>query len=115
MLKKEKKKSYSDSFHLSPGKIIARKYEVMSKLGSGWEGEVYKIKERNSGIERAAKLFYPHRNPNNKISKFYARKLHKLRHCDIIIQYHTEEQIFYKKQRMESFYLFRYAAKTQNI
>ena len=86
-----------NAFDLLPGRLIARKYEIISKLGSGWEGEVYKIRELNTGIERAAKLFYPHRNPHNKTSNFFARKLHRLHHCDIIIQYHTEEQFIYKK------------------
>ena len=44
-------------FNLPPGVTIARKYEVLSKLGAGWEGEVYKIREIRTGIERAAKLF----------------------------------------------------------
>jgi serine/threonine protein kinase len=77
--------------------VLARKYEVVCKLGSGWEGEVYKIRERNTGIERAAKLFFPHRNMHGRASKFYAKKLHKLRHCSIVIQYHTEDQITYLK------------------
>jgi serine/threonine protein kinase len=86
-----------DTFNLAEGRILARKYEVVSKLGSGWEGEVYKIRELNTGVERAAKLFFPHRNLRNKTSKFYAIKLHQLRHCSIVIQYHTEEQIIYRK------------------
>lgn len=85
------------SFNLYPSRKIANKYEVVSKLGSGWEGEVYKIRELSSDIERAAKLFYPHRNPKNRVTKQYARKLHKLRNCSLIIQYHTEEKIVFKK------------------
>jgi serine/threonine protein kinase len=87
-------------FNLAEGRSIARKYEVISKLGSGWEGEVYRIRETNTGIERAAKLFYPHRNPHNRALKFYAKKLHKLHHCEIIIQYHTQEELIYKKQKV---------------
>ena len=79
------------SFDLAPGRILARKYEVVSRLGGGWEGEVYKVRELSTGIERAAKAFYPHRNVKDQASKFYARKLHKLRSCPILIQYHTEE------------------------
>lgn len=81
-------------FRLRPGDLLAQKYEVIGDLGSGWEGEVYKIRERNTGIERAAKLFFPHRNKKQQTSRFYARKLHKLRQCRILIQYHTEETIF---------------------
>ncbi len=70
---------------------------MISKLGSGWQGEVYKIEEVRTGIERAAKLFFPHRNIGNRISKIYAKKLHKLRSCPMLIQYHTEETITYKR------------------
>lgn len=86
-----------ESFDLQPGRIIAGKYEVVSLLGAGWEGEVYKIRERNTRIERAAKLFFPQRNLRNKTSNFYARKLHKLRHCPILIQYYTEETMTFRR------------------
>ncbi len=85
------------SFDLTAGRVIAKKYEVLSKLGGGWEGEVYKILETSTGIERAAKLFYPNRNKNDKAAKFYAKKLHKLRHCPILIQYHTKEHFVFKR------------------
>jgi serine/threonine protein kinase len=87
-----------DSFDLKPGKVLSGKYEVLDLLGTGWEGEVYKVKERSTGIERAAKLFYPQRNIRNKASITYARKLHKLYHCPIIIQYHCEETVLFKGQ-----------------
>jgi len=80
-------------FKLAPGRILARKYEVLSLLGAGWEGEVYLIRELATGIERTAKLFFPHRNPNDKSVQFYANKLHKLRHCPITIQYSTQDMI----------------------
>ncbi|UCH46288.1 MAG: protein kinase [Nitrospiraceae bacterium] len=86
-----------ETFDLMPGRIIAKKYEVVSKLGSGWEGEVYKIRELNTNIERAAKLFFPGRNTRNKASNAYAKKLHTLRDCPIVIQYHTHETILYRK------------------
>lgn len=82
-----------ESFDLPEGSTLARKYEVLTKLGAGWEGEVYKIQEIASGIERAAKLFFPQRNLHNRAAIHYARKLHKLRHCPIVIQYHAEESI----------------------
>lgn len=86
-----------ESFNLPAGRVIARKYEIVSKLGDGWESEVYKIRERNTKIERAAKLFFPHRNPRNKTSNFYARKLHKLRDCPVLIQYYTEETFTFRR------------------
>ena len=32
-------------FAFEEGMILARKYEVLSFLGSGWEGEVYLVRE----------------------------------------------------------------------
>lgn len=81
-------------FGLNPEDTFCGKFKIICRLGSGWEGEVYKIREINSGVERAAKLFFPHRNPRQKTSRFYARKLHKLRQCRMLIQYHTEETIY---------------------
>jgi hypothetical protein len=86
-----------DSFHLVPGRSLARKFEIVSRLGGGYEGEVYRIREKRTGIERAAKLFFPHRNLGNKAAKTYARKLHKLRDCPIVIHYHTEETVLIRR------------------
>jgi len=36
-------KAIIDHFDLRPGRRIARKYEIVDKLGTGWEGEGYKI------------------------------------------------------------------------
>jgi serine/threonine protein kinase len=87
-----------DTFDLQPGRILANKYEVIKKLGAGWEGEVYLVREKITGIERAAKFFFPERNPNNRTIAFYATKLHKLRHSPIVIQYHTQETVRYRGQ-----------------
>ncbi|NIR15089.1 MAG: serine/threonine protein kinase, partial [Desulfobacterales bacterium] len=95
MMAKEVRKI--ESFDLKPGTLIGHKFKILSKIGEGWEGEVYKIVEVRTGIERAAKFFYPHRNKGNRISRRYARKLHKLRHCPILIQYHTEELFHYRR------------------
>ncbi len=86
-----------DEFNLKPGRVIARKYEILDQLGTGWEGEVYKIVELSTGIERAAKLYYPQRNIKNKTASRYAMQLHRLRHCPIVIQYQTEERIIFKR------------------
>ena len=85
-----------DSFDIKPGRILARKYEVIGSLGNGWQGEVFLVREHPTGIERAAKLFFPQRNPGDRTANMYARKLHKLRHCPIAIQYHTRETITYR-------------------
>ena len=38
-------------FNLKPGRVLARKYEVISILGSGWEGQVYLVCELATRIE----------------------------------------------------------------
>jgi serine/threonine protein kinase len=90
------KRAYIHKFDFKPGKLLSAKYEIVSFLGSGWEGEVYRVCEKNTGIIRAAKFFFPQRNELNRAVRFYAKKLHKLRHCPILIQYHTQERIVYK-------------------
>ncbi|TQV72800.1 protein kinase [Aliikangiella marina] len=82
-------------FNLLPGEVIADKYEIVSFLGGGWEGEVYKIRELVTNIDRTAKLFYPKRNLNNRTITQYAKKLHRLQNCDIIIHYHTTETLIF--------------------
>ena len=32
-------------FDFDPGRTVAGKYEIESKLGGGWEGEVYLVRE----------------------------------------------------------------------
>jgi len=83
-------------FNLRPGRILARKYVVVELLGAGWEGEVYLIKETATGIERTAKIFFPQRNILDKAVLFYAKKLHKLHHCPITIQYSSQERLVFR-------------------
>jgi len=80
-------------FGLKPGEKIGDKYTVLELLGRGWEGEVYRIRENRTAIERAAKLFLPHRNPRDRAAIRYAKKLHRLRHCPILVQFHTQEDM----------------------
>jgi hypothetical protein len=82
-----------NSFGLRPGRVIGGKYLVEVKLGGGWEGEVYKVVESRTGIRRAAKLFFPQRNPRDRAVRVYAKKLERLRRCPIVIQYHHSETI----------------------
>lgn len=82
-----------ESFRFQPGDILGDKYEVIERLGTGWEGEVYHVLERATGIERAAKFFYPRRNVRDRAIKFHARKLYKLRRCPILIQFLTVDEI----------------------
>jgi len=81
------------TFGFQSGDIIAGKYEIVSFLGGGYEGEVYRIRELRTHIERSAKIFFPKRNLRNNASTSYAKKLHKLRSCPVLIKYHTIEKI----------------------
>jgi serine/threonine protein kinase len=81
------------SFDLSPGEKIGGKYRVEAFLGGGLQGEVYRVTEVQTGIRRAAKLFYPHENERNRTARTYAQRLHRLRGCPIVIQYHHAERV----------------------
>ena len=61
-----KKTPRIDEFDFEPGRKLAGKYVVESLLGSGYEGEVYKVVELRTGISRAAKIFYPQRNVRDR-------------------------------------------------
>ena len=87
-------------FDFQPGRKIAGKYEIERLLGSGWEGEVYAIVERTTGIRRAAKFYYPHRDPMGKSAIAYARKLDALRHCPILMQYHHQEVAYVRRRKV---------------
>src|SRR5947209_4068024 len=87
-------------FDFPAGKSVAGKYHIERPLGSGWEGEVYVIIERNTGIRRAAKFYYPHRDPMGRAAITYARKLDALRHCPILMQYHHQEIAYVRKRKV---------------
>lgn len=86
-------------FNLEPGRRVGR-YIIEHALGSGWEGEVYAITERTTGIKRAAKFYYPERDPHGKAAIAYARKLDALRHCPILLQYVHQETVRLAKQKV---------------
>jgi Protein kinase domain len=88
------------AFGLEPGRRLAGKYEVGKLLGTGWEGEVYHVVELGTGIDRAAKVFFPHRNLHDRALNFYARKLDKLKDCPLLIQYHTRDSFQFRRQRI---------------
>ena len=81
------------AFSFEPGTIVSDKYQIINLLGRGWEGEVYLIRELSTGIESTAKFFFPERNLRDINLRSYARKLHKLRTCPIVIHYHTRERV----------------------
>jgi len=86
-----------DAFNFRPGRKIAGKYEVEAHLGKGYEGEVYKVIEIRTGIPRAVKIFYPHRNVRDRAVRYYAKKLERLRDCPIVTQYHHTEVIQFRR------------------
>jgi tRNA A-37 threonylcarbamoyl transferase component Bud32 len=86
-------------FALEPGRRLGR-YVIHHSLGSGYEGEVYVVEERGTGIRRAAKIYFPQRDPHGKNAIAYARKLDALRHCPILLQYLHQEVCTVNKQRV---------------
>lgn len=82
-----------EAFELPPGRVLGGKYVVQRKLGAGWEGEVYEVEERRTGIRRAAKLYYPERNERDRAVRYYANKLERLRKCSMVTQYAHSESV----------------------
>src|SRR4051812_31752685 len=94
------RRSQNKRFDFPAGRTVAGKYVIERPLGSGWEGEVYVIVEKLTGIRRAAKFYYPHRDPMGKAAIAYARKLDALRHCPILMQYHHQEIASVKRKKV---------------
>ena len=82
------------SFGLAPGDRLTWRYEVIERIGAGTEGEVYKIREKATGLMRAAKLYFQTKDNTAKRFARYARKLDALRDCDIVIKYHHAEEVW---------------------
>ena len=81
------------TFALPAGFPLTPKNIVEELVGRGTEGEVYKIRERSTGLFRAAKLFFPNGGGlHRKISR-YARKLERLSDCELIVRYHHIEEV----------------------
>jgi len=86
----------NDTFNFEYGEILNEKYFVHTKLGQGWEGQVYSVEEMSTGIKRAAKFFYTKRNPKNKNLVGYAKKLNTLSDVPIIMKYITQEKFCFE-------------------
>lgn len=89
-----------DSFDLRPGRKVGARYVAEGLLGRGTEGEVYRVRELETGIVRAAKLYFPQRDPDHKLSIRHARKLDALRHCPIVLQYHHSEVLTVRRRKV---------------
>ena len=88
-------------FDLAEGRTLGRNYYVVEYIGRGYEGEVYKVEERRTGIIRAAKIFYTnHKLPKAPMLR-HATKLFKLRSCPIIIQYHHRDIATIKGEQVD--------------
>lgn len=79
-------------YDFAPGRILARKYEVLSHVTSTIDGELYRLSEKATGIERTGKFFYQEDSPKHHAT-IYAKKLHKLRNCKILMRYRTQETV----------------------
>lgn len=88
-------------YNLPVGQNLGRHYKILDYLGSGWEGEVYKVVEKKTGIIRAAKLFYRRKSNGVNPHIHYAKKLYRLRFCPIVIQYHFHDVIECSKGKID--------------
>ncbi len=95
-------------FDFETGRVIAGKFRIMKKLGSGWEGEVYKAEEMVTKVPVALKFFYPRRNRNNKVARQYAQRLHKLSESPVSINYYTQDSIKVRGEDITCF-VYEYA------
>ena len=87
-----------ETFGLTLGRRVGKRYTVQGLLGWGSEGEVYRVQDRDTGIVRAAKIYFPHIDPDRRLSIRHARKLDKLRRCPVVLQYHHSEDITIRRQ-----------------
>ncbi|TNE36715.1 MAG: serine/threonine protein kinase [Alphaproteobacteria bacterium] len=88
----------SDGFGFKPGYVLAGKYKVLARLGSGIEGEVYQIEEELTKLTRAVKLFYPTNEVKPRAVVRYAKMLEQMRDCPSVIRYHAIEKIRWRRQ-----------------
>jgi len=75
------------SFRLRRGRTIGD-YSIRERLGRGWEGEVYRVREKYSQSERVLKLFdYKAGYRFSRVSRF-CRKYERLTGVNGVIRFH---------------------------
>ena len=87
-----------ESFQLKPGRILNGKYIVEDRIGGGIEGEVYKVRDKKTGLHRAIKAFFPGNGDVEKSIARNARLLDRLKKCPIVIHYHHAESFRFRGQ-----------------
>jgi protein kinase-like protein len=95
-------RSANQSLALQPGQVIGERYVVQSFLGAGWEGEVYEVRERGTGVRRAAKFYLP-RPGRQQALAVHARKLERLRGCEMVLQYHHTQAVHIGSRKVWAF------------
>ncbi|MCC7409332.1 MAG: serine/threonine protein kinase, partial [Phycisphaeraceae bacterium] len=88
------------TFDFRPGRKVGTRYVVETRLGGGSEGEVYQVREQDTGILRAAKVYFPHKDPDRTQAVHHAQKLNALRYCPIVLQYHHSEIVHVRRQKV---------------
>lgn len=88
------------TFDFRPGRKVGSRYVVETRLGGGSEGEVYQVRELDTGIRRAAKFYFPHKDPDRTQAVHHAQKLNALRYCPIVLQYHHSEIVRVRRQKV---------------
>ncbi len=89
-----------EAFDLIPGRVIAGRYIILEKLGAGFEGEVYRVKEKHTNTIRAIKIYFPQRNKKFKVSTRYSLKLEKLKSSPIVMDCLSHEIITLKGHKV---------------
>lgn len=88
------------SFGLRTGRKVGPCYVIESLIAAGSEGEVYQVRELQTGILRAAKFYFPRRDGKRRLPIRHAHKLNALRHCHVVLQYHHSEIVTIQKQKV---------------
>jgi len=92
----------SSGFNLKAGRKVGRRFVIERQLGRGTEGEVYAIRELDTGVRRAAKLHYPDMDRQGKRAVKHAQRLESLRPCPIVLQYHHTEVLRVGKEKVHA-------------